>query len=259
MSKSAAALIAAMRAASLYTVRGAIAVPQAKGAAEWLTAAQTNEEMRAALAKIFGKKLPTAAKLGRWLHEHSGKSYGEHRLVAVWSAHKGSFNYAVETAAETDARELEDLNQEERREIIGVDKELRSLGRLLKRSEEEAEKKRDAVELAKIQEGLSITVAPARKLKCGPDGRPVPADPELPPPASRPLKPAEPERPMTRVEEWRARYVAHHQPKRDEVENLLAPTPAGAGFANPGGVVSFNISREGGLDVRTSRLRLRDF
>lgn len=82
----------------------------------------------------------------------------------------------------------------------------------------------------------------------GPDGQPIKKHAE-PPKAEAPT-PAEPEKPKTRVEQMRADYLEHHQ--RPDVG-------AQFGFANPGGIVTHNMSREGGEDMRTSRLRLRDF
>jgi hypothetical protein len=70
-------------------------------------------------------------------------------------------------------------------------------------------------------------------------------------------------KPMTRVEEMRAKYVRHHQrlqepwlgpPDQDPARNSGAPQ-----WADVGGVVQFNASREGGVDERTRKLRLLDF
>jgi hypothetical protein len=86
-----------------------------------------------------------------------------------------------------------------------------------------------------------------RKLVVGHDGQPVKKVAPVVAPA--PEKPVEPDRPKTRVEQMRERYLEHHS----------GATPAAGGFSDPWGIVSRNISREGGDDSWTRRLRLQDF
>lgn len=130
-----AALIAAMR-----TACGC----QAKGAAEWLTAAQRHGALQAALGKVFGKQLPHRVKFGLWLKEHEGKSYGDLRLVSSYSARGKAHRYAVETPAESSNREHAEDLRGLKQEVIDDDKMNRAANRLFKAVAEEEEKKRDA-------------------------------------------------------------------------------------------------------------------
>ena len=86
----------------------------------------------------------------------------------------------------------------------------------------------------------------------GRDGQPVLKKPE--PAQAAPAVATEPARPKTRVEEMRERYLAHHKPG-----GVWTDGGNTGGWFDHGGVVGRNISTEGGMDLRTSRLRLTDF
>lgn len=240
-----------------------------KSATEWLSAAHRNTELREAFAAVYGSKLPTRQKLGQDLSAWAGVLHGEaeYRVVSVYNTHSKSSKYTVETAGDIAAREHAQSLKELKQGVVDDARFVRASNRLAEEILEQEEAKRDEEALAKIHETLKVEVAQApppsteyltttrvdqstgRIIETpvmGRDGQPV----RKHKPAPEEAKPAEAERPKTRVEEMRERYLKHHAP---------GAAVDVARWSNPGGVVTQNIRNESTNDFRTNRLRLKDF
>jgi hypothetical protein len=138
---------------------------------------------------------------------------------------------------------------------VGPVTQVRELAHSQERAERRQEERAEAQAIARTLTGgptLAVETLPAR-VKCGPDGRPVPADPELPPPK------AAPEQPKSEAPTMRRRprdplailREEERQPTRaewDAWQRYRTGTDGAAsgvtGFADPAGVVSQNINRE---------------
>lgn len=207
MSKSAAALIAAM-----HTTAGS----KPRQANAWLELAQTDEVLRAAVRAVFGKRLPTPAKLGQWLSEHIGTKAGALTLLGAYSTRRKAWRYRV---ADLATEQLEQAAQEAelRATLEAQQAAARESAERRERERAEAKAVRDA-ERASAPSTLTITQAPTpveyetttrvasddgrviHERAIGRDGQPIRKHPQ---PAATPEKPAEPTHAVTE---------SHHAP-----------------------------------------------
>jgi hypothetical protein len=196
----------------------------------WHTLAQSNDALRAAFRAAFGKRMPTVQKLGQWLSEHIG-AQGDYLLEGRHKTHKKAWAYRVVTLVEVAERERKRAEEEAALQAQHEEQQA-----AIREAQQRAEEARRAA-LSPVEYETTTRVAPDGRViherAIGRDGQPLKKHPEQP--AATPEKPAEPERPKTRVEQMRADYLQHHQQHN---------VGARFGFANPGGIVGHNMLAE---------------
>lgn len=179
MSKSTATLIAAM-----HTAAGS----HGKYVLAWHTLTQTDDELRAAIRAVFGKRMPTAQKLGQWLSEHIG-AQGDYFLEGKHSLKRKAWAYRVVTLAEVAEREHK--RAEEEAALRAQHEAQQTAIRAAQKAQEEA--RRAALSPAVEYETTTRVASDGRIIQervVGRDGEPVRKYTEAPKPAA-PEKPAE--------------------------------------------------------------------
>lgn len=238
---------ASERRAALIKAMHQAAAERGMYVSAWHTLAQREDALRDAMRALFRGRMPALQKLGQWLTENAGAKAGVLMLEGKPPrSSKGGKGWAYRIV------DLERQRQEAAQRAQ-AEAELRAQIEAQTAAAREARKAAampptlPTIEYefeTKVDGAGHVTKVPLLNR----DGSLRERRPETP--AAPPAKPPEPEKPRTRVEEWRAKYLEHHQ-------NI---TGGQGGFADPGGVVTRNISREGSrLDERTRRLRLLDF
>lgn len=243
--------------------------------AGWLELSRKHKGLHDALKAVFARK-PTVQNLGLWLSKNIDATHGELTLAGRHSTHSKAHRYAVRAPGDLpEARKKPEKEPpeppyvgpwgQELIEAVGADR-LRVLpqdvdkimaagsfgtvryNRELERAEKRKEKAdAKAAEPPLSPEALEYLRKPLHEAHTPPeperdwhfetrDGQMVKVKNfPLPPPKAAPVV-EKPAKPLTRVEEMRARYVEHH-----------ANAHAGSsGFHDPGGVVSHNIENEHG-------------
>jgi hypothetical protein len=231
---------------------------------EWVTIAQSDDALRAALRAVFGKRLPTPQKLGSWLHEHLGAKTGELTLYGEHSRKRKQWVYRVApTAPPIVVAPRPTVTVSEVPEPVPASPPPGHFTPL---------NKQPASAPPTISSSAPDTTA--ARAEAPPVGKPAGAgDPnDARPPWLRrgELK----ARDAAEWKRWQRRRLHNSATQRvqyrivdprtgvvtfeDAPEHEQPKAPV-AGWADPGGSVSWNIAHEGGVDGRTRRLRLLDF
>lgn len=243
------------RDAALLTAVREVAGARELLTAQWISLAQKHEGLRSALRAVF-KRIPTPQRLGLWLTERLGQQAGDITLHGKYSARAKAWRYAICTTAEiaeldrkaAEAAAAKEAKAAEIRERALKTAEAKLVARHLNvRPNPYVERRKLARQLMHSPKAGAPSVPAPEPDRCeyttrvdsdgqvhreaplNCDGTPLQSNTEAP-------KAAEVPKPANRVEDMRARYLAHH-------------TGIGVGvvgFYDPDGVVSHNMTADSG-------------